>query len=152
MRKKYTTTKSIWVKKMPDGEILRCHVVSSTMDDSADLQFRFLGWNPFPCKTMVSTWHIVQEWLSNNGWYPGNAVLSTTITESEGLKIADNPRKLPENPEYLYICTVTGEVGNFVHWHRQYMEDKNRGFLDDSMGFSQWLWGMLYTHTLEIYA
>lgn len=150
MIKKHVVTKSIWTKKMPDGEILRCHVISSTMDNSADLQFCFRGWNPFPCKTMVSTWHIVQEWLSNNGWYPGNAVLSTTITESEELEIADSP-EIPENPEYLYICNKTGEVGDYLYWYRQYMGDKNRGFFDDSMKFPKWLWGMLYTHTLEPY-
>lgn len=144
--------KSIWKKKMPDGEILRCHVISTTVDNSTDLQFHFHGWNPFPCKTMVSTWHVVQEWLENNGWNQLlNPVTTVIVEKDKELEIADSP-ELPEDPEYLYISRVTGELGNFLYWHRQYEENKSRGLLDDTMRFSKWFWGMLYTHTIEPYA
>lgn len=71
MEKKITSC-SIWVK----GE-KKLRLFSSSEDQAKKTrEFFFTGYNPFPCYSMESTFHIVAAWLKANGWerQPGGFV------------------------------------------------------------------------------
>lgn len=62
---------SVWRK---DGKQLR--LFSNGNDREKVKKFYVVGYNPFPCYFMNSTFHIVAEWLKANGWerQPGGFV------------------------------------------------------------------------------
>lgn len=59
-----------WVK-----ENLRCRIISqreflSNGNLSKISTIIVAGDNPFPCYSMTSTYHVVAEWMCENGWEP----------------------------------------------------------------------------------
>lgn len=45
----------------------RCRVCSTLMT-CGDWSFTILGYNPLPCKSFVGSFHILYQWLIDNGW------------------------------------------------------------------------------------
>lgn len=76
MEKKITSC-SIWVK----GE-KKLRLFSSSEDQvKKTREFFFTGYNPFPCYSMESTFHIVAAWLKANGWERQPGGFETIVRE-----------------------------------------------------------------------
>lgn len=45
----------------------RCRIVGEE-EGMKDYNFRIYGWNPLPCKSFVGTYHVLANWLIENGW------------------------------------------------------------------------------------
>lgn len=76
---KTITSCSIWVK----GE-KKLRLFSSSEDQAKKTrEFFFTGYNPFPCYSMESTFHIVAAWLKANGWerQPGGFITTSVSNE-----------------------------------------------------------------------
>ena len=67
------TSCSVW--KREDGKQLKLFSRSERGNEK-EKEFHFSGYNPFPCKRMISTFGIVENWLKANGWerVPGGFV------------------------------------------------------------------------------
>lgn len=66
MELKNTFYQSIWTK---DNRICKVNSRANYKNGHPDkIVFTFIGWNPFPCYSMVSTYPVVAKWLTENGW------------------------------------------------------------------------------------
>ena len=72
------TSCSVWAKGNK-----KMRLVANYEKGEKPKTFYCIGHNPFPCFTMKSTYHIVNEWLKANGWEQQTGGFFVTNTRSE---------------------------------------------------------------------
>lgn len=79
-------------------------VVSEYNDGNKIGTFEFQIYNPFPCYTMRTTYHVVSAWLKANGWVRREVTIDKYITDN--------------------ISDETGEILN--HWEvvREFVDER----------------------------
>ena len=58
-----------------------CRVYSSIKNGKNFLTF--IGWNPFPCYSMETTWRVFVKWMTENGWEEAKGITRIVTIKEE---------------------------------------------------------------------